>query len=270
MSHSQRAISILSENPGAETIPRLPIGIIAGSGPEAGADLWLKVIEKNRELLGESFRGDIDAPKVFVSSIPVLGLSMELDRYEGVVWESLKQAAIEQSEYTVAFAIACNTLNYFSERIEALSLPSRLISFQKVVEQFVRARGLSRIDLLGSAPTMSMTKWSAYTSLSEIVDVETPDDVQALHQLIHDVKRFGPQHEALRPRFRNILSHIESETVLLACTELPLIADFPSEKQLVDVTELVASALVTYSFAGQVGGPKSVARNNGSTGKGYP
>ena len=44
---------------------------------------------------------------------------------------------------------------------------------------------------------------------------------------------------------------MQADTLLLACTELPLIADFPTSKTLVDVTDLVADALVARSLAGR-------------------
>lgn len=39
---------------------RRRIGLIAGSGPEAGVDLWQKVIEETKALLGERYTGDLD------------------------------------------------------------------------------------------------------------------------------------------------------------------------------------------------------------------
>jgi aspartate racemase len=52
------------------------IGIIAGSGPEPGIDLWEKNFEEDRAAFDGSFRGDLDALHVVVHSIPGVGLSM--------------------------------------------------------------------------------------------------------------------------------------------------------------------------------------------------
>ena len=43
---------------------------------------------------------------------------------------------------------------------------------------------------------------------------------------------------------------MQADSLLLACTELPLIADISTSKTLVDVTDLVADALVARSLAG--------------------
>ena len=79
--------------------------------------------------------------------------------------------------------------------------------------------------------------------------MEQPADIGALHRLIYDIKRLGPSDPSLRPRFIEILTTIESDTVILACTELPLIADVGLDKILIDPTDLVARALVARSFA---------------------
>ena len=86
------------------------IGIITGSGPEAGLDLWQKVLEENRLAHGLDFRGDIDAPDVTVLSIPELGYSMDLPETTSRVWTALADACERIAPQVDVFAIACNTL----------------------------------------------------------------------------------------------------------------------------------------------------------------
>ncbi len=59
---------------------RKKIGIITGSGPEAGVDLWQKILKINKDILKEDFHGDLDAPNVTIFSVPELGHSMELEK----------------------------------------------------------------------------------------------------------------------------------------------------------------------------------------------
>lgn len=229
---------------------RRPIGIIGGSGPEAGVDLWSKVLRENQRRLGALYRGDLDAPEVIIHSDPLLGLSMELEQNEALVWERLRRAAVAIADSTAAYAIACNTLNYFAAKLQDLKLPAELVSFQSEVSALIERERLERLCLLGAAPVTSMNGWSAYDGLQDLLEVEGVKEPAALHQLIYDIKVLGPAAEPLRPRFAEILSRVESEVVLLACTELPLIADIETDKRLVDVTDLVAAALVERSFAG--------------------
>ena len=229
---------------------RATIAIVTGSGPEAGIDLWAKILRRNAAVLGPAFGGDLDAPRVVVLSEPQLGLSMDLAANEGPVWEAMQSTATRIAAQSDAWAVACNTLNWFAPRIANLGLTAEFISFPGVVADWVARSGVRRLGLLGAAPVTEMGAWSAYRDLAGLVEIETPADRAALQDLIYDVKRLGSADPGLRPRFARIVEAMQADTLLLACTELPLIADFPTSKTLVDVTDLVADALVARSLAG--------------------
>jgi aspartate racemase len=231
----------------SSTNTRATIGIIAGSGPEAGLDLWGKVLKRNKELIGERFRGDLDAPRVLVVSEPLLGLSMDLAANEKAVWAAMHSSLEVLAPKVDAFAIACNTLNWFAPRITELGLGDKLVSFQSVLENWIKKIGVKHLALLGAGPVTEMGEWSAYRDLTRLTEVELPADTKALHTLIEDVKRLGSEHSSLRPRFKQIIDDLDSDIVILACTELPLIADLQTDKTLIDVTDLVADVLVACS-----------------------
>lgn len=230
---------------------RATIGIVAGSGPEAGLDLWGKVLRRNQLLLGSHFRGDLDAPRVVVVSEPRLGLSMDLARNDEAVWAALRSSLASLAPQVDAYAIACNTLNWYAPRIAELGLPAKLISFQAVLTDWITRTGVHRLALLAAGPVAELGEWSVYRELRGIVEIELPSDPTALHRLIEDVKRLGSADPTLRPRLAALVRGLEAEVVLLACTELPLIANIETDKTLVDVTELVADALVVRSLAGR-------------------
>ncbi|NJS39712.1 MAG: aspartate/glutamate racemase family protein [Rhodobacteraceae bacterium] len=238
-------------------------------GPEAGIDLWAKVLRHNADLMGEDFGGDLDAPRVVILSEPLLGLSMDLSRNETVVWEALKDAAAAISVRCDHWAIACNTLNWFAPRISKLGLPGEFVSFQSVLSDWIAASGLTRLGLLGAAPVTEMGVWSAYRALADLVEVETPADAEALHSLIHDVKRLGSSDPTLGWRFKALVETMRAETLLLACTELPLIADIQTAKRLVDVTDLVAVELARRSLPrwNAINKGLEAAHSSGATGK---
>ena len=225
--------------------PAKKIGIIAGSSPEAGIDLWSKVLQANRDLHGGFYRGDLDAPSVTIISEPVLGLSMELDVHHDQVWASLRDCAHAIGQRADYYAIACNALDYFRPQLDALDLPGRYVSFVQVVQDFLQHNRIDRVALLGARPVTDFGQWSPYRRLAEHVEVELPSPTQAelLHRLIYDVKTFGGNSREIRARFRAVLNTLRSDTVLLACTELPLIDVEPGGRQILDVTRLVAETL---------------------------
>jgi aspartate racemase len=220
----------------------LRLGIIAGSGPEAGADLWQKILDATRNLRGASFRGDLDAPDVTVLSRPTLGLSMELEVNDQQVWACMEEAVRDIAAHVDVFAIACNTLNYYQPKIEALGLSARMVSFADTVRDHLLAQGVRRVALLGALPVTDLGPWSHYRRLQGHVDIELPGPEQAcqLQQLIYDIKTVGANSPALARRFMDIAASLESHTVLLACTELPLLAMPADGRDYLDVTDLVA------------------------------
>lgn len=227
---------------------RSRIGIITGSGPEAGVDLWTKVLRANRELLGERYRGDLDAPEVVIFSVPELGLSMELEANDTQVWQTMARTAARLAEHVDYYGIACNTLNHYAERLAALGLPAQLVSVGDVVRDYLAGQGIARVALLGARPVMDLGPWSAYRSLPQYADVELPADLDALHRVIYDVKHRGGDQPDIIERFEHMLAGLESEVALLACTELPLIPYARTMPRAIDVTELLAMALARRSL----------------------
>lgn len=224
---------------------RRKIGIITGSGPEAGIDLWNKLLQANRALHGDRFRGDLDAPDVTIISESTLGLSMELEQHDAAVWECLRRSAEALAGRVDAYAIACNTLNHYQPQLDALRLPAQLVSFADTVLDYLRRHGIGRVALLGARPVTDLGDWSHYRRLADHVSVELPgpDQAEQLHRLIYDVKTLGGSGDGIRARFEELLDTLDSDTVLLACTELPLIPHAPARKQAIDVTALVAHKL---------------------------
>ena len=96
-----------------------PIGIVTGSGPEAGINLWQKVLHTTRRHFGDDFRGDLDTPDLALCSVPALGLSMELHHHEQQVWNSLADAVSTVTQRAHAYTVACNTLNIFADKLRA-------------------------------------------------------------------------------------------------------------------------------------------------------
>ncbi len=87
-----------------------------------------------------------------------------------------------------------------------------------------------------------------FEPLKNSYEIEVPKDFQKVHQLIYDVKKYGGDNHKVIDEFRHIIFDIESKNVFLACTELPLINFTHSEKNLIDVTSLLAKKLVEKTF----------------------
>lgn len=227
---------------------RKKIGIITGSGPEAGIDLWQKILEENKNFLQDKFQGDLDAPDVTILSIPQLGHSMELEKNYDMVWQTLKTAVQDICKKVDYFVIACNTLNVYENKILKIGFKHKFLSTLDVVKDYIEENKLKQVSIIGAMPVLEMKKFSVFKSLNDTFNVEVPTNFQEVHKLIYDVKKEGGESSLVVNNFKNIVDKLESKDVFLACTELPLIKLKYEEKNLIDVTQLLAKKLVEKTF----------------------
>lgn len=223
------------------------IGVITGAGPEAGMDLWKKILVENKNLLGANFRGDIDAPAVVIYSIPALGMAMDIQHHEDGLWQVLQAELQVMSTQVDMICIACNVLHYFSDRIKALNLSAEFVSIVEVARDYICANKIEIAGLLSISSVVALDRWSPYTSLKKHVKLVTPRQSTALDQLVKNIKRYGSDREEFRLAYDQVVLDLEVDCVLQACTELPLVARPLLGIEQVDVTHLLAAALVRKS-----------------------
>jgi len=217
------------------------LGILTGSGPDAGIDLWQAVLGERRRRLGADYRGDGDAPSVLIHSDPALATSMQLPHGRDLLGAIMADHAHVLDRSCAAWAIACNTLHTFVPDLRRAAVADRLVSFVDVAAAALQ-HATSPVALLGARPVAALGAESPYTPLTDrLVRLDTAT-ISDLHALIADVKRTGAD-TAARSRFRRLADRIGVDTMLLACTELPLVAD-ADDPRFVDLTRLVAAALL--------------------------
>lgn len=228
---------------------KLKIGVIAGAGPEAGMDLWKKILDENKRLLGDDFQGDIDAPAVVIFSIPALGIAMDIQHYEEELWKVLQAEMQVMATHVDLICIACNVLHYFSDRIRKLNLSAEFVSIVEVVGDYILAKKIKRVGLLSISSVVALDRWSAYTPLNDRVNLVTPKQPEGMDQLVKDIKRYGSGRDELHKAYDQAVQALEVDCVLQACTELPLVARALPGIDQVDVTRLLAVALVRKSLS---------------------
>lgn len=222
---------------------RYDIGILAGSGPEAGADMWLAILSEWRLAMGASFRGDEDAPAVLIHSDPRLGASMSLDDTIDSVRDVVFEHAPLFDGSCGTWVIACNTINRLAPDIVETYPGSSFVGFAEVVESLLDDLGSeSRVALLGAAPVARLAHNSPYVAIADRLQLLPPSLIDEVHALILDVKRLGPSTSELSRRFDDLCAQIDADHLLLACTELPLLDG--TDKRAIDVTRAVAAHVV--------------------------
>ncbi|MBF0132345.1 MAG: aspartate/glutamate racemase family protein [Magnetococcales bacterium] len=238
----------------------LPVfGIITGNGPESGMTLWKQLNGFIYDSLSEVDRlhGDLSYPRICIQSIPEMGLSMELVQREDDVWGIIQQAVGHFiSQGVTHIAIACNTTQYFSERIREICAPHGVIfiSLADVTLEYIREKNIDDITIIGIPIVADLGPYSAYAPLKDL-HVHPVKDIAKSHlqELGYMVKQMGTDAQdskALNKLVHIINSGVSTRRVIIALTEISvLLGRFPKkrrnigDKEIIDPLELYSQKL---------------------------
>jgi aspartate racemase len=230
---------------GVERRPFASLGIIAGSGPEAGVDLWTKVLKSARRKLGPEYRGDEDAPPVQIISDPCLGIAPRSfwDRRARRI--ALRRAIATLAPATGRFTVACNALQVEARQQAPKSARRKLVTFDQGVDWKLRELHVSEFTILGISGVASLGPSSIYAPLAARYRIRQPKDQRAVDLLIGDIKRLGADDATVIARMDEILSDHSAAPVLLACTDFPLVpVSVRPGAIVIDATEALAGYAV--------------------------
>jgi aspartate racemase len=220
-----------------------PIGIIAGSGPEAGVDLWSKVLLASRAVQGGAYEGDTSAPLVRIVSDPALGLSISPET-EPIVDHHLKNCVSELTATCTVFTIACNALQARAKELIPAEKQHAFCTFDVAVDAAVSKMNARSFFLIGSSTVMSLSPKSIYASLKEKYSIQTPSDWDNVDALIQDIKLTGGIRPDLVQRLETLVAEGGALPVVLACTDFPLVPACFRNQITIDATEALATFVV--------------------------
>lgn len=199
------------------------IGMIGGMSWESTAIYYRTANELVRDRLG-----GLHSAKILLASLDFQAIS-ELQR--AGQWEeagrvladtarNLERAGAEQ------ILICTNTMHLLFDRVQdAVAAP--VLHIGDVAAEAVRARGLGRVALLGTAFTMEKSFYRDRIASHGIeVIVPGPEDRGVLHEAIFGELALGIIREDTRVRFQEIIATLVedgAEGIILGCTEIELL-----------------------------------------------
>lgn len=184
--------STTAENAGRG--PHGRIGIIGGSGPDAGADLFNKLLVMHRAQLGDQYRGDASAPTILLSQVPGIG-----DDSAEVKWKALAAAVTELAPLVSSFSVACNFLHSYESEIRGLLVAdaqpaAKFVSMTEAATTYCSGLAPSKLVVLGGAAVMDVFGASPYRGLAEtlgrdvvlqsVLTAEQRDDLSGVIQAV--------------------------------------------------------------------------------------
>ena len=219
------------------------IGIIAGSGPEAGVDLWSKVLRAARAQLQDAYTGDSSAPSVRVISSPTLGLPIDHST-EAQVDRCLDGCLKEMSETCRVYTIACNALQARAQDLLRPDAQHAFVTFDKAVDSALSALATNSFFLIGSSTIMGLTRDSIYAPLQSKYEIRTPNNWVSVDTLIQDIKLTAGHHPTAAQRLQSLVAEARGLPAVLACTDFPLVSAEFGNWITIDASSALATLMV--------------------------
>jgi aspartate racemase len=228
------------------------IGIIGGLGPEATVDYY--------NLLIDAFKngsGDLNYPEIIIYSVNMsefLNLMKEkrYDEATDKLVEKTKSLMLAGADFA---AITANTPHMLFDSLQEKSALPLISIVGATCEECIR-RGLKRTGLLGTGFTMNATFYPDVFKKHGI-EVIMPDaeDRETINVKLFTEIELGVFKEDTRQLLIGIIQkmvreqHIDS--VILGCTELPLILKEPSYAgiPMLNTTQIHVDAIVRHMHA---------------------
>lgn len=227
------------------------IGLIGGMSWESSAEYYRIINEETAKALGGTH------------SARSLMLSVDFGEIEAAQhrgdWDALEAEMAVAAKALAAggadFAVLCtNTMHRFVEAMEqAGGIP--LLHIADPTAEAIRAAGLSRVGLLGTAFTMEQDFYKGRLASRHGLDVLVPEaeDRALVHRVIYEELVLGTVREDSRAGYAAVIARLVdrgAEAVILGCTEIMLLVrPEDSAVPLFDTTTLHAKAAVARALA---------------------
>jgi len=201
------------------------IGLVGGLGPESTLDYYKGIIS--------AFAGDgrFHYPQIFIHS---LNLGQVLEMFSAGAWEELADLLVRSIEAldragAEFAAIASNTPHLVFDQVQKRS-PLPLISIVEATRERARSLGLKRLGLLGTLTTMRSDLYQRAFGPSGLeVAVPLPEDQELIQRRLDQEIELGIIKESTHQELLGIVARLKGaaaiDSVILGCTELPLILD---------------------------------------------
>lgn len=222
------------------------IGILGGMGPEATADLFLKIIKSTRA------EKDQDHIRVVIDSNPEIP-----DRTAFIMGQGpdprplLIETAKNVEKMGASFiAIPCNTAHYFHSEIQAaVGIP--VLHIMKEVASYLRGK-VTAAGLLASTGTVKTRLYDSALGEAGIATIVPDEDRQRkVMEAIYMVKagKLEPARKVIIEQGMYLVSQ-GAQAVIAGCTEIPLIlheGDLPVA--VIDATKILAESCVRLALS---------------------
>ncbi|BBD39105.1 aspartate racemase [Aminobacter sp. Y103A] len=227
-------------------MPQKVIGLIGGLSWESSAEYYRIINEQVRARLGGLHSARMLMWSFDFAEIEALQSS---DRWQEATLEMIG-AARRLERGGADFVVICsNTMHRMASEVQAaIGIP--LLHIADPTAERIRAAGLGRVGLLGTAFTMEQDFYKGRLAERHGLEVLVPEaeDRAVVHRIIYDELVQGRVEARSRLAYREVIARLVArgaEAVILGCTEIMLlVGSEDSAVPLFDTTGIHAEAMV--------------------------
>ena len=217
------------------------IGILGGMGPEATAELYLRLIQ-SFQARGAVY--DEDFPSIYIYNLPAPDVAEKENDILGLLIDGMEKLRKMGSEI---LAVPCNTATCIIDKNE--NIPG-FISIVKETFRKVKEYRYKKVGLLCTKLTL---KTEAYQSLLKDEGIEfilpTEKEREEITRIILNIlsgKKL-PADKLILERIADRMIEECAEAIILGCTELPLIFK-NSTIRTIDTLQILVEAVIRDSI----------------------
>ncbi|WP_336800574.1 aspartate/glutamate racemase family protein [Kaistia sp. MMO-174] len=228
------------------------IGVIGGLSWESSAEYYRILNEAVRARLGGLASARVLMWSFDFAEIEALQASGRWDEATSLMIDAARRLERGGADFVL---IASNTMHRMADDVQAaIGIP--LMHIADPTAARIRAAGLSRIGLLGTAFTMEQDFYKGRLSGEHGLEVLVPDaaDRADVHRIIYDELVQGRVEPSSREIYRAVMARLVergAEAIILGCTEIMLLVR-PEDSfvPLYDTTTIHAEAAVERALEG--------------------
>ena len=206
------------------------LGLLTGVSYQSGLDYYKNINEQYMELMP---KGKLMSPNPSLAMV-----SVDCDEYASLLvaeeWDAVSQylsrgvERLVKAEPDCCLVICSNTAHLAVPLVRQLNPTLPILHIADVTAQAIKAKGLRRVGLLGTEPTMREDYLKAQLARHgvECIVPESDADLQQIFQFIMEELGFGEFKESTRAFFAAQVRALHArgaEGVVLGCSEIELL-----------------------------------------------
>lgn len=222
------------------------IGLLGGMSWESSAEYYRIINERVRERLGGLHSARVLMWSFDFAEVEALQHAGRWDDATALMVEATRRLERGGADFVV---ICTNTMHLMADQVQAaIGIP--ILHIADPTAERIKAAGLKRIGLLGTAFTMQRDFYKGRLVARHGLDVLVPDEADraVVHRIIYEELVQGRVEASSREAYRGVIARLVArggEAVILGCTEIMLlVGPADSAVPLFDTTTIHAEAAV--------------------------